>query len=117
VGYCVDNGRAALIFSGDTTVNDALWKVVNRTPNLRYLIIETAFSNKERDIAVASKHLCPRMLAEELEKMRAVARGVHHAPEARRGRAHHEGSGRGRGTVAAPDAGEQPGIRAVRRTT
>jgi ribonuclease BN (tRNA processing enzyme) len=70
VGYCVDNGRAALIFSGDTSSNDALWKVVNRTPNLRYLIIETAFSNKERDIAVASKHLCPRMLAEELEKMR-----------------------------------------------
>ena len=72
VGYAMDNGRAALIFSGDTSVNDGLWKVVNRTPNLRYLIIETAFSNKERDIAVASKHLCPNMLAEELEKMRVA---------------------------------------------
>jgi cAMP phosphodiesterase len=70
VGYCVDNGRNALVFSGDTSANDALWKVVNRTPNLRYLIIETAFPNKERDVAVASKHLCPRMLAEELDKMR-----------------------------------------------
>jgi ribonuclease BN (tRNA processing enzyme) len=72
VGYVMETGRNALIFSGDTYTNDALWKVVNKTPNLRYLIIETAFSNKERDIAAASKHLCPKMLAEELEKMRVM---------------------------------------------
>jgi ribonuclease BN (tRNA processing enzyme) len=71
VGYAVENQRSALIFSGDTTVNDGLWKVVNQTRNLKYLIIETAFSNKERDIAIASRHLCPQMLAEELEKMHA----------------------------------------------
>jgi len=71
VGYAVENDRGALIFSGDTSTNDALWKVVNATQNLKYLIIETAFSNKERAIAVASKHLCPKMLAEELEKMRS----------------------------------------------
>lgn len=71
VGYAIENERGALIFSGDTSTNDALWKVVNATQNLKYLIIETAFSNKERAIAVASKHLCPKLLAEELEKMRA----------------------------------------------
>ena len=71
VGYCMDSGRSTLIFSGDTAPNDHLWRAVNAAQNLKYLIIETAFSNKERDIAVASKHLCPRMLAEELEKMRA----------------------------------------------
>jgi ribonuclease BN (tRNA processing enzyme) len=72
VGYAVESQRSALIFSGDTSVNDGLWKVVNATRNLKYLIIETAFSNKEREIAVASRHLCPQMLAEELEKMRAT---------------------------------------------
>lgn len=72
VGYAVSSGRAALIFSGDTAGNDALWRVVNETPNLKYLIIETAFSNKEREIAAASKHLCPEMLARELEKMRVA---------------------------------------------
>jgi ribonuclease BN (tRNA processing enzyme) len=72
VGYAVETQRAALIYSGDTSTNDALWKVVNRTPNLKYLIIETAFSNKERAVATASKHLCPDMLAEELEKMRVT---------------------------------------------
>jgi ribonuclease BN (tRNA processing enzyme) len=69
VGYLVDSGEARLIFSGDTTVNDALWQIANVTKNLKYLIIETAFPNKERDIAVASKHLCPSMLAEELSKL------------------------------------------------
>ena len=70
VVYLLDSGRASLAYSGDTTTNDGLWKAVNEAPNLRYLIIETAFSNKERDIAVASKHLCPDMLAQELEKLR-----------------------------------------------
>ena len=70
VGYLLDSGRASLAYSGDTTGNAGLWKAVNEAANLRYLIIETAFSNKERDIAVASKHLCPDMLARELEKMR-----------------------------------------------
>jgi ribonuclease BN (tRNA processing enzyme) len=72
VGYLMDNGRNALVFSGDTACNDALWSVVNATKNLKYLIIETAFSNKESDIAAASKHLCPKMLAQELEKMRVT---------------------------------------------
>jgi ribonuclease BN (tRNA processing enzyme) len=71
VGYLLDSGRASLAYSGDTTVNPGLWKAVNEVPNLRYLIIETAFSNKEREIAVASKHLCPEMLARELENLRA----------------------------------------------
>jgi ribonuclease BN (tRNA processing enzyme) len=69
VGYLLDSGSASLVFTGDTTTNDALWKVVNRVPNLRYLIIETAFCNRERDLAVASMHLCPSMLAEELAKL------------------------------------------------
>ncbi|MCE2988689.1 MAG: 3',5'-cyclic-nucleotide phosphodiesterase [Nitrosomonadaceae bacterium] len=69
VGYLLDSGESRLIFSGDTTVNDALWATANATPSLKYIIIETAFPDKERDIAIASKHLCPSMLAEELAKL------------------------------------------------
>lgn len=69
VGYLLDSGRATFIFSGDTTYNDALWEVANSAHNLKYLVIETAFPNKEREIAVMSKHLCPSMLAEELAKL------------------------------------------------
>jgi len=73
VGFHLDNGRSSLVFSGDTTTNDELWDVVNGIGNLRYLIIETAFCNRERALAVASKHLCPSMLAEELAKLKRPA--------------------------------------------
>jgi len=69
VGFHVDSGRGSLVFTGDTTTNDALWTVVNRIANLRYLIIETAFCNREKQLAVVSKHLCPSMLADELAKL------------------------------------------------
>ena len=68
VGYQLDSGSGSLVFTGDTGPNDALWTIVNRIANLKYLIIETAFANKERHLAELSKHLCPSMLAEELVK-------------------------------------------------
>jgi len=73
IGYRIDSGRASLVFTGDTTTNDPLWREVNKIDNLRYLIIETAFCNREKDLAIASKHLCPTMLAEELAKLKRQA--------------------------------------------
>jgi cAMP phosphodiesterase len=46
---------------------------VNRIENLSHLIIETAFSNKELDLAVAAKHLVPSLLVEELKKLKKPA--------------------------------------------
>lgn len=69
VGYQVSNGNASLVFTGDTTVCDALWAAVNKIKNLKYLIIETAFSNSEFELAELSKHLCPAMLVGELAKL------------------------------------------------
>ena len=39
VGFHLDSGKASLVFSGDTTTNDALWKLVNKINNLKYLFI------------------------------------------------------------------------------
>jgi ribonuclease BN (tRNA processing enzyme) len=69
VGYHLDSGSGSLVFSGDTGPNDELWRIVNGIADLRFLIVETAFSNKERQLAEVSKHLCPSMLAEELSKL------------------------------------------------
>lgn len=71
VGYHVDSGQGSLVFTGDTAPCDALWQAVNRIRNLRYLIIETAFSNAEAGLAAVSKHLTPDLLASELAKLRA----------------------------------------------
>lgn len=73
VGFHLDSGGASLVYSGDTTSNDAVWKVVNRIENLRYLIIETAFPDSEQELAVLSRHLCPSLLVEELKKLRREA--------------------------------------------
>ncbi len=70
VGFRIDSGRESLVFSGDTTTCDALWETVNKMDNLRYLIVETAFCDAERGLAVLSKHLCPSLLAEELAKLK-----------------------------------------------
>jgi ribonuclease BN (tRNA processing enzyme) len=68
VGYWIDSGCSSLIFSGDTSANDALWHAANGCANLRYLLVETAFANRDRSVADASKHLYPLRLAEELQK-------------------------------------------------
>lgn len=73
VGYQLDSGAASLVFSGDTTTNPDLWRVVNKIKNLRYIIIETAFSNSEKELAILSKHLCPSLVAEELVRLKRDA--------------------------------------------
>ncbi len=69
IGYQIDSGRGSLVFTGDTTTNDELWPIVNRIQNLKTLVIECAFCNRERQLASMSKHLCPSMLADELAKL------------------------------------------------
>jgi ribonuclease BN (tRNA processing enzyme) len=55
----------AWVFTGDTGPNPALWQ---RLASMRVatLIIETAFSDDEHDLARISRHLCPSMLMSEL---------------------------------------------------
>jgi len=69
IGYHLESGEGSLVFSGDTGPNDELWSIVNGIANLKVLIVETAFSDKERQLAEVSKHLCPSMLTEELTKL------------------------------------------------
>jgi ribonuclease BN (tRNA processing enzyme) len=73
VGYQVDSGHASLVFSGDTGPCPELWQQVNTIANLKYLIIECAFSDRERWLAQLSKHLCPSMLMEELTQLQRDA--------------------------------------------
>ena len=66
VGYAVTAGKASWVFTGDTEVNPAFWRRVNEL-DVAMLVIETAFSNKEQDLARRSLHLSPVALAGELD--------------------------------------------------
>ena len=79
VGYKVDDGRDAFIFTSDTTHTDRIWEVANATPNLRFLITEASFPNDQKWLAEASKHLTPEMLGEELKKLKKdIPVGIYH---------------------------------------
>jgi ribonuclease BN (tRNA processing enzyme) len=69
VGYQIDSGANSLVFTGDTAGSQDFWQVVNNISNLKTLIIETAFSNAEAELASLSKHLCPKTLADELAQL------------------------------------------------
>lgn len=70
VGFHLDSGQASLVFSGDTTSCDAMWKAINAIENLKYLLVETAFSNAEMELAIMSKHFCPSLLAKDIVKLK-----------------------------------------------
>lgn len=69
VGFHLDSGESSLVFTGDTTTNSLFWVEINKIKNLRYLIIETAFCNKDKELAIKAKHLCATMLAESLDML------------------------------------------------
>ena len=65
VGYAVSAGQGNWVFTGDTGENPALWARINQL-EVAMLVIETAFSNREGDLAQRSLHLSPDRLADEL---------------------------------------------------
>jgi ribonuclease BN (tRNA processing enzyme) len=71
VGYQVNSGAHSLVFTGDTAGGEDFWQAVNAINNLKYLIIETAFSNAEAHLAKLSKHLCPNTLAQQLAQLQS----------------------------------------------
>lgn len=69
VGFAVDGGEAGYwVFTGDTGPNPALWMRL-RNMKVAHLVIETAFSDEERQLAYISRHLCPAALGHELAQL------------------------------------------------
>jgi len=71
VGFCLDSGHGKLVYSGDTAYSAELIAAINGLTDLRHLILETAFPDEQRGLALASRHLCPSMLAMMLEELTA----------------------------------------------
>jgi len=70
VGYLIGNGRASIAFSGDTGATEQYWQKLNDCPDLAHVVIETSFVDSEEELARVSGHLCPRLVAAELRKLR-----------------------------------------------
>ncbi len=69
VGFLLDDGTGTLLYSGDTFQTEELWRTARAVPALKAAFIETSFPDDEMELAKVSKHLTPRLLAEELRKL------------------------------------------------
>jgi cAMP phosphodiesterase len=65
VGFGLQGADGWWIYTGDTGPNPALWQRLAAL-KVQHLVIETAFSDDERQLARISRHLCPAALGHEL---------------------------------------------------
>jgi cAMP phosphodiesterase len=72
-GFVVSNKRGSLAYSGDTGPTDRLWEVIAETPNLKALLLEVSFPNREQGLATLSGHHTPRTAALDLKKLERPA--------------------------------------------
>lgn len=67
-GYVVSDGTSAFAISGDTGPTEKFWKVLNKTENLKLVLIECSFPNSLQALADISGHFTPQTIEKELEK-------------------------------------------------
>ncbi len=68
-GFVVSDGRSAIAYSGDTGPTKNLWKAVSAEKNLKALLMEVSFPNRQQKLATVSGHHTPQTLVEELKKL------------------------------------------------
>ncbi len=67
-----DEGAHNLAYTGDTGPCDGWWAFCDKLPfPLRHLVTEASFPSGMEALAMASKHLTPKLLRRELDKLRA----------------------------------------------
>jgi ribonuclease BN (tRNA processing enzyme) len=64
VGYCIKADGKVFAFSGDTTSNDNFWDSLNKYDSLDLLFVESAFADKDVELAKVAFHYCPQLLAQ-----------------------------------------------------
>lgn len=68
-GFIITGDRGSIAYSGDTGPTDRLWELLNETENLKALLLEVSFPDREQNLATVSGHHTPRTLIEDLKKL------------------------------------------------
>lgn len=72
-GLVVESDGAAVMFTSDTYTTDEIWERAAKTTGLKAVFVDVSFPNELGELAAASKHLTPELLALELGKLRRDA--------------------------------------------
>jgi cAMP phosphodiesterase len=67
-GFIVEGKDATIGYSGDTGPTDRLWQLLNKEKNLKALLLEVSFPDREQRLATVSGHHTPRTLIKDLKK-------------------------------------------------
>jgi cAMP phosphodiesterase len=70
LGLLVQNEVAAVLFTSDTYSTDEIWEVAREAEHLKAVFVDVSFPNEMGELAAASKHLTPQLLAVELKKLK-----------------------------------------------
>ncbi|HVK63479.1 MAG TPA: 3',5'-cyclic-nucleotide phosphodiesterase [Polyangium sp.] len=68
--FVIETPGGSIAYSGDTGPTDRLWQVLDEQPNLRALLMEVSFPNREQRLATVSGHHTPQTLRADLKKLR-----------------------------------------------
>lgn len=68
-GLLVKNEDATVAFSSDTYITEEFWKAAREAENLKAVFVEASFPNEMAELAEASRHLTPSLVASELKKL------------------------------------------------
>jgi ribonuclease BN (tRNA processing enzyme) len=69
-GYHIDKNEKGIVFTSDTYINDTVWDILNSDPSISTLITEVSFPSSMESLAIASKHYTPKILSNELKKLK-----------------------------------------------
>jgi cAMP phosphodiesterase len=67
-GFIIRSADGTIGYSGDTGPTDRLWELLRAEPDLRALLMEVSFPNREQRLATVSGHHTPRTLLQDLKK-------------------------------------------------
>jgi cAMP phosphodiesterase len=83
IGLILEDDRSAVVLTSDTHHTDEIWRRANRLDRLKGVFVDVSYPDEMEALAAASKHLTPRSLALELQKLerRVPVLAVHLKPQ------------------------------------
>lgn len=70
-GFFIESAHtgSCVLYTGDTTTTDRLWELAKQKHNLKAIIIDCSFPNEYEELALASGHFTPKLMARDLQKL------------------------------------------------
>ncbi len=70
MSFIIDDGEAAVAIVSDTSPTQRVWELINQQPRLKAVFLECSFPDTMGWLAEKAKHLCPKLFAAELQKLK-----------------------------------------------